>query len=164
LDQKRIKSNKRDIGHVGGDVDANETDAAACTRSIDWCVAELIRIFHNLSIEEAQELIDSIVARQLPLIWEVAGVKRVLRPDLSLKDQTLCLLYSDPHTAVTTEDLALWIDVKRISDYKARVLAPLHRDRLAYYDRSTETVSLSPTGAEAAERLLRTQLLDGQSK
>jgi hypothetical protein len=164
LDYVYTLRNKRDIGHVGGDVDANETDAAACTRSIDWCVAELIRIYHNLSLEEAQELIDSIVARQLPLVWEVGGVKRVLKPGLSLKDQTLCLLYSDPHTAVTSEDLAHWIDVKRISDYRARVLVPMHHDRLAEYDRKTETIRLSPIGVEAAERLLRTHVLTGDSR
>src|SRR5579875_2148788 len=58
--------NKRAIGHVGGDVDANETDAALCVRALDWCMAELIRVFHALSLEEAQELIDSLAVRQLP--------------------------------------------------------------------------------------------------
>jgi hypothetical protein len=86
LDYIYTLRNKRDIGHIGGDVDANETDAAACTRTIDWCLAELIRIFHNLSLEEAQELIDSLVTRQLPLVWEVGGVKRVLKTGMPLKE------------------------------------------------------------------------------
>jgi hypothetical protein len=164
LDYIYTLRNKRDIGHIGGDVDANQTDAAACTRAIDWCVAELIRIFHNLSLEEAQELIDSLVTRQLPLVWEVGGVKRLLKTGMSLKDQTLCLLYSDPHTAVATEDLASWIDIKRISDYKSRVLTPMHFDRLVEYDRTTETIRLSPAGEDAAERLLHSQVLNGHSK
>jgi len=150
--------NKRDIGHVGGDVDANHTDAAASTQAIDWCIAELIRIFHNLSFEEAQEIVDGLVLRQLPVVWQVGGKKRVLRTGLSLKEQSLCLLYSDRHTAVASEDLAEWVDVNRVSDYKARVLVPMHRDRLIEYDRGTETVSLSPAGAAAAERLIRRQL------
>jgi hypothetical protein len=36
--------NKRDIGHVGGDLDANETDAATMVRTIDWGLSELIRV------------------------------------------------------------------------------------------------------------------------
>jgi hypothetical protein len=150
--------NKRDIGHVGGDVDANETDAALCVRALDWCIAELIRVFHSLSLEDAQELIDSLAVRQFPVVWHVGGVKRVLKTGLSLKDQTLYLLYSDRHTAVPTEDLVSWVEVKRASDFKSRVLIPMHKGRLIEYDRLTETVVLSPTGADAAEQLLRTRM------
>src|ERR1035437_3571821 len=39
--------NKRGIGHVGGDVDANKIDMAAIVTSVDWVVCELIRIYHN---------------------------------------------------------------------------------------------------------------------
>ena len=147
--------NKRDIGHVGGDVDANEIDAATCSRTVDWCVAELIRLYHGVSLEEAQELIDALAVRQLPAIWEISGRKRVLRNGLSLRQQTLCLLYSDPHTAVASEDLVEWIDTARPADFKARVLRPMHTERLIEYDRTTETVMLSPLGAERAETLIR---------
>jgi len=150
--------NKRDIGHVGGDVDANETDAALCVRALDWCVAELIRVFHSLSLEEAQELIDSLAVRQLPVVWQIGGMKRVLKTDLSLREQALCLLYSDRDTAVPTEDLADWLEVRRVFDFKSRVLVPMHKERLIEYDRQTETVILSPMGADAAEQLLRSHL------
>lgn len=152
--------NKRDIGHVGGDVDANETDAALCVRALDWCVAELIRVFHSLSLEEAQELIDNLAVRQLPVVWQVGGTKRLLQLGLSLREQTLCLLYSDRHTAVPIEDLVSWVEVKRVSDYKSRVLVPMHKDRMIEYDRLTETIVLSPAGADAAEKVLRSRLTD----
>jgi hypothetical protein len=45
--------NKRGIGHVGGDVDANSIDISAMTKVADWIVCELIRIYHGLSLEEA---------------------------------------------------------------------------------------------------------------
>jgi hypothetical protein len=150
--------NKRDIGHVGGDVDANEIDAATCVRAVDWCVAELIRIYHNLSLEEAQEILDSLVVRQLPVVWQVGGIKRVLLTNLTLKEQTLCLLYSDPHMAVPSEELAKWLDIKRFTDYRSRVLQPLHKERLVEYDTSIETAVLSPTGAKRAEDLIRAKL------
>lgn len=71
--------NKRGIGHVGGDVDANRIDLATIARTADWVVCELIRNFHALSLEEAQDIVDSLSVRQLPDIWEVGGKKRVLR-------------------------------------------------------------------------------------
>lgn len=71
--------NKRGIGHVGGDVDANRIDSATTARLAGWIVCELIRLYHKLSLEEAQDLVDSLAERDLPDIWTVAGRKRVLR-------------------------------------------------------------------------------------
>ena len=84
--------NKRGIAHVGGDVDANEIDAVACIRIADWCLCELIRVVHALSLEEAQALLDAIAVRQIPQIWTVVGKKRVLNSSLDYKSQTLLLL------------------------------------------------------------------------
>lgn len=41
--------NKRGIGHEGGDVDANQIDAATAVRVSDWCIAELIRVVRCLA-------------------------------------------------------------------------------------------------------------------
>lgn len=147
--------NKRDIGHVGGDLDANEIDAATMLRTIDWCLSELIRVKHDISLEEAQALLDAIAERQLPVVWAVAGRKRVLNTSLTLSDQTLLLLYSDPDSAVAIEDLAEWVEASRLSNFKDRVIAKLHAARLIEFDSETFTVVLSPTGAEAAEEILR---------
>ena len=88
--------NKRGIGHVGGDVEANGIDAATMSRVADWVVCELIRVYHKLSIEEAQEIVDAISIRSLPDVWEVGGKRRVLRPELKGKQQVLLLLYGEP--------------------------------------------------------------------
>lgn len=58
--------NKRGIGHVGGDVEANEIDAATTARLCDWVVCELVRIFHGLSLEEAQVIVDALAERVVP--------------------------------------------------------------------------------------------------
>jgi hypothetical protein len=65
--------NKRGIGHVGGDVEANRIDAMTSARICDWLVCELIRVYHNLSLEEAQDLVDGLAQRDIPNIWHVAG-------------------------------------------------------------------------------------------
>jgi hypothetical protein len=148
---------KRGIGHVGGDVEANEIDAATILRTCDWVVCELVRVFHSLSLEEAQTLVDGLAQRTIPDIWSVAGKKRVLRDGLSFKQQVLLLLYHDTESAVVAEDLLAWTEYSNPSVFKRDVLKPLHRTRLIEYDPDTDLVYLSPTGsAEVEQSVLRT--------
>ena len=143
--------NKRGIGHVGGDVDANQIDVAVMARMADWVICELIRIHHGLSLEEAQDLVDSISVRQLPDIWEVAGKKRVLREGVKASDQVLLLLYSSADSAVLVEDLCDWVEYSNPSVFKSKIVHSLHKGRLVGYDRETELVMLSPKGAKYVE-------------
>ncbi len=143
--------NKRGIGHIGGDVDANDIDTTVMTRIVDWVLCELVRIHHGMSIEEAQDLVDSISVRQLPVIWEVSGKKRVLKKGLSAGDQVLLILYSSKETAVLVEDLCDWIEYSNLSVFKTRVLKTLHKKRMIEHDKETDAVLLSPTGAQRVE-------------
>jgi hypothetical protein len=142
---------KRGIGHVGGDVDANAIDGATVARLADWIVCELIRVFHKLSLEEAESLVASISSRDLPDIWEVAGKKRVLRSDLDFKQKTLLLLYSSVEAAVLAEDLFLWAKYSDLSMYKHNVLRPMDHANLVEYDTDTQSVIISPLGVKQVE-------------
>lgn len=147
--------NKRDFGHEGGDVDANEIDAATVVRLMDWCISEIVRVTLAVPLEDAQALLDAIAARQIPLVWEApGGRKRVLDPSLSYADQTLLLLYSDVDTAVPVEDLADWVGAKRKDLFLSRVIRGLHANRLVEFDDESRTVILSPSGAGAAEAVI----------
>lgn len=151
--------NKRGVGHVGGDVDANQIDAATVMRVADWVLCELLRHYHKLSLEEAQELLDTISVRHLPMIWSVGDKKRVLNSTLSLKDQMLVLLHSDVSTAVTVEDMMSWLDyAQRVSDFKRWVLKPSHKLRLIEYDEVEQMILISPTGSAYAEGIVRGKL------
>lgn len=44
--------NKRGIGHIGGDIDANRIDGETINRTADWILCELIRLYHKMPIEE----------------------------------------------------------------------------------------------------------------
>jgi len=148
--------NKRGIGHVGGDVDANRIDAMTSARVCDWVVCELIRVYHNLSLEEAQDLVDGLAQRDIPEIWHVAGKKRVLRNGLEYKQQVLLLCYQEPERAVLSEDLFSWVEYSYLPMFKKSVLVPLHKKRLIEYDRDSETVTISPLGIRAVEeRILK---------
>lgn len=146
--------NKRGIGHIGGDIEANEIDAATLVRASDWVVSELIRIYHSLSIEEAQEILDAIAVRQTPSIWRVGGKHRVLDTSLSYSDQTLLLLHSTNDYAVPLEDLADWVEHPRLSDFKSKVVDRLHKRRMLEWDRTSDIVVLSPLGIRYVEEKL----------
>ncbi|MEL7232225.1 MAG: hypothetical protein AAGJ85_06915, partial [Pseudomonadota bacterium] len=142
--------NKRGIGHVGGDIDANLIDNATIVRIADWVICELIRIYHKMPIEEAQDLIDGISYKALPIIWEISGKKRVLKDGLKSKQKALLLLYSTNEGVVLSEDLCSWIEYNP-SMFARRVLNDLHKDRLIEYDKESELVYLSPKGAKFVE-------------
>jgi hypothetical protein len=143
--------NKRGIGHVGGDVDANRLDSQVIATASDWIVCELIRVFHNLSLEEAQDLVDSVSTRQISDIWEIAGRKRVLRTDLDFKDKTPLLLYSSGDQGALVEDLFLWTKYSNLPVYKRAVLEPLDKECLLDYDSETQFVTISPLGIKRVE-------------
>jgi hypothetical protein len=143
--------NKRGIGHVGGDVDANGIDIAAMAKCADWITCELVRLYHGLSLEEAQDIVDGLAVRQLPIVWDVGGKKRILRDGLKAKDQALLLLYSCPDSLVSAEDLCDWIEYSDLKDFKRWVLVALHKQRILEYDKETDGVTLSPKGVEYVE-------------
>lgn len=147
---------KRGIGHVGGDVDANEIDLKTVVQLVDWVICELVRIYHKLSLEEAQAIVDILATRTLPEIWQIAGKKRVLRTDLNFKQKVLLLAYGDIESGVMTEDLFSWTEHSNLTMFKKTVLKPLHDKKFIEYDRESEITHISPLGIkEVEERILR---------
>ncbi len=151
--------NKRGIGHVGGDVDANKIDLSAIVSTADWIICELIRIYHKLSLEEAQDIIDGISFKTIPTIWEVAGKKRVLIPKLNASEKTLLLLYSETDLGILVEDLCDWVEYSNLTLFKSNILKPLHKNKYIEFDKENGIVYLSPVGAKFTEqKLLRTSI------
>jgi hypothetical protein len=145
---------KRGIGHLGGDVDANNIDVAAMSRVADWIICELVRVHHGLSLEEAQEVVDALAIRELPQVWEVAGKKRVLREGLTAREQSLLLLYSSKEANVFVEDLIAWVEYSNPAAFKSKVLYSLHKERMVEWDRDSDTIMISPKGAKHVEENL----------
>ncbi len=143
--------NKRDFGHAGGEVDANEIDALTAMRVADWCMCELVRVCHSLPLEDAQLLCNAIAERRLPALWNVLGRKRVLDTSLTYSEQTLLILYSEIETGIPIEDLFEWTGHTHSTNYRRDVLAKLHRARLIEWDRDTEMAIISPTGINEVE-------------
>lgn len=146
--------NRRGVGHVGGDVDANHMDAELVLAMAKWIVAELVRLFHDTDVKTATDVVDALVDRTLPIIWEVDGIKRVLDTALSLTDQTLLLLYSETG-GVSDRHLAKYLEQDRLPNYR-RVLDRLHKARAIEWNKKTGMVTLGPLGrADVEDRLLK---------
>jgi hypothetical protein len=150
--------NNRGVGHLGGDVDPNFLDATAVYEMASWILAEIVRIFHAISTKEAQEIVNELVERKHPLIWEVEGVKRVLDPKMSKTDQTLLLLYSKP-AWVAEKDLYQWVEYSTLSMFRKHILIPAHDSRLIEYDQSQGHARISPLGStEVEQRIIKTRI------
>jgi hypothetical protein len=143
--------NQRGVGHVGGDVDPNHMDATFVVSASNWILAELVRVFHTLSIEDAQQLVDAIAERRVPLIWQGADVKRVLNPKTDTRDQLLLLIASSPGK-VSMKDLRTWTEYKNSTRF-LEILGRLHDDRMVEFSRMHSTVEILPPGSLEASRI-----------
>lgn len=143
--------NNRGVGHAGGDVDPNHMDAVVVVEMSKWIMGELVRIFHGVDTKTAQEVVETIVQRTLPIVWEVNGQRRVLKPDLSARDQTLILLYNSA-VPLKDADLMKWVGYSNVTRFR-EVIERLHDERLVDYG-DNGLVHLSPTGSKFVEKKL----------
>lgn len=130
--------------------DPNEMDAACVLQMAKWVLAEVIRVFHNVSTVEAQEAVDALSERELTLVWEVDGKTRVLDTGLKISDQTLVLLYSKPGGISETELLHA-VEYSSASNYRRDVLRKLHKKRWIEYNQGSGLVRISPLGGSHVE-------------
>lgn len=142
--------NNRGVGHVGGDVDPNHMDAICVLEMSKWVLSELVRMFHGMSTKEAAYAVDAIVERTLPVVWEVDGKLRVLKPTMSMRDRTLVLLYHSS-TPVSEDNLFKWVEHSNPSIFRRDILRPAHKNKLLEYDSEARTVQISPTGSDYVE-------------
>jgi hypothetical protein len=138
--------NKRGVGHLGGDINPNVVDATIIASCADWVMAELFRIHYQCTLDEAQQIANSLVQRRLVLVYEFEQIRRVLLPSLSHSDQTLLILASLYPEKASEENLLIWIEPANQSRYKSSILSNLHAERLIEYDERAKWCVILPTG------------------
>lgn len=99
--------NKRDVAHLGDGIDPNQQDATMVVRNMEWVLAELVRLYHNVPATEAHAIIVDLVSKDVPLIQEFEGFPRVLK-QLQASDHFLVLLYWRGPGGATYEELHAW--------------------------------------------------------
>lgn len=142
--------NNRGVGHAGSEVDPNHMDATAVLYLSKWLVAELVRLLHTLSTDEATAIVDALVEREVPWVWTHGDKKRVLRTGMTWREQTLVLMLTNAGD-VAEADLFRWLEHPRLPGLRQKVLQPLHSERLVEYDRTARTIRLLPPGVAVAE-------------
>lgn len=136
--------NKRGVGHLGGDVNPNLADASLIIACCDWVLAELYSINFKCTLNQAQNIVNNLVQRRNPLVFEFEDIKRVLNPKLSFKNQTLLLLAGSYPERVSETDLIKWIEPKNTTDFRRKVLKPLHEERFIDYIEKESCLILPP--------------------
>ena len=150
--------NNRSVGHVGGDVDPNHMDAVAVLSMCNWIMAELVRVFHGLTVGEAQKVVDALAEVRIPLIWSDGKIKRVLQPAIKLGEQVL-LLVATSVPDVSVSDLLAWIEYDD-KKYFMRTIRTLHSKRLLEFTESIDRVRVLPPGAKLVQDLVRKKSLE----
>jgi hypothetical protein len=145
--------NNRGVGHAGGDVNPNLMDSTAVLYMAKWIVAEIVRVLHTATTEDATRLVESLVERQIELIYTSGSVRRVLDPKLTWKQKMLLLMISVPGE-VQEADLLRWIEHPNLARLRRDILRPAHKAKLIEYDEVEGILSILPPGIEAAEALL----------
>lgn len=145
--------NNRGVGHVGGDVNPNYMDSGLVLNMANWIMAELVRVFHSIDITDAQIVVDNLVERRVPIIWQIGNIKRVLDPSLKLPDQIL-LLIASCSSDVETAQLIEWLDYSNQTYFK-KILRDFHGKRMVELSDNDSRVQMLPPGAKyVAESLM----------
>jgi hypothetical protein len=101
--------NNRDAAHLADGIDPNLQDASLVVSTLDWILAELVRIYHNVSADEAQRIIERLVVRRVPVIENFDGFLKVLNPSLPVSGYVLVLLYERGSAGATFAELESWV-------------------------------------------------------
>ncbi|NEY34696.1 hypothetical protein GTU99_21255 [Streptomyces sp. PRKS01-65] len=146
--------NNRGVGHAGGDIDPNPMDATAVLYMSKWLMAELVRVFHDLTVEQASSLVENLIEREVPQVWAEGNRKRILIPGLTWKEKMLLLLLSE-NGPVRENDLFKWLEHPNVARFRRDVLLPAHKESLIDYEKDELTIRLLPPGVLKAEDLVR---------
>jgi len=144
--------NNRNVGHVGSDVNPDFMDSSAVLALASWVLAEMVRVFHNLSTEEAQKIVDNLAERRIPIVWKSGSIRRVLKANTQLKDQIL-LLASSVSGRTKVKDLLLWTNYDN-RGYFNKLLSDLDKKRFILYYKDSQEIEILPPGSEYSSKLI----------
>lgn len=140
--------NTRNTAHLNGGIDPSLQDATLVVGTLDWILAELVRTVHGVETVFAQNLIESIVSKEVPIIAVYNG-KPVILTELSHIDQLLVVLYWANMNSATTSDLRSWLP-SNVAKNLSRLLKAAAKERYVHVDK--HEVFLTPLGRRRVEQ------------
>lgn len=150
--------NKRDAAHLADGIDPNIQDATLVISVLDWILAEFVLLYHTVSANEAQRIVESLVTRRAPAVQEFAGFLKVLNPSLPASDHTLFLLYQQGKEGATYAELSAWARQKMKTNLKRTLEQLVHNRAFVHYDGAKYFVTES--GIREVERRKLYQMPD----
>jgi hypothetical protein len=142
--------NKRDAAHLADNIDPNLQDATLVVSTLDWILAEFVRLHHNVSADEAQKLVEELVTRVAPVVQDFDGFLKLLNPKLGATDQALVLLYQRGATGAEFKELESWVNPKSRRNLRRTLHALVHDKAFAH--RVDHCYTITRAGQRDVER------------
>ncbi|MDO8538278.1 MAG: hypothetical protein Q7S21_05315 [archaeon] len=100
---------KRDVVHLADGIDPNLQDSSFVANNADWVMAEIIRLYNDVSPNEAHRIIDTLISRKLPIVQDFDGFLKTLNPRLKVSERILVLLYQKVEAGSSEDELSSWL-------------------------------------------------------
>lgn len=118
--------NKRDAAHLADGIDPNLQDASFVFASLDWVLAEFVRLSGGITPNEAFALIKAITVNAIPAIEDFNGFLKTLNPKLKVSEIVLLLLYHQGANGASYDDLFKWVKPAQRANLKATLTRMEH--------------------------------------
>jgi hypothetical protein len=148
--------NRRDVAHLGHDVDVNEMDTHLVLRLAAWSLGEIIRQEGSVPPGDRQTLLDRLSSRAVPLVEEIGGELVVLSTSLDASDRALVALYHAHPDAISIVDLQKAVGYGNLSRFRSSVLGALARRRRVYI--AADGVHITRLGVAHVESQISLQI------
>lgn len=142
--------NKRGVGHISL-ISPNKLDATYILNSVKWVLAEFVRLSGTSNPDEAYELTNYILERDLDLIWDDGESFMILDKKLKANQKILLSLYKKDR--VNISKLQELVGYKNKTNFK-KVCEKLMSEKLLDIT-DMQLCKLSPLGVQLAESIIR---------
>lgn len=139
---------KKNVAHVKT-IDPNFIDSSYCVSACNWMLSELVLLFLKVDVNEAKELIDSILTKKAPTVEEFEdGSIVILRKGLSISKEISLALYHYYPKRLSNQDLIELLKVVTSSNIYTN-LYHLENERLIH--RTSDGSKLTKLGIKYVE-------------
>jgi hypothetical protein len=143
--------NKRDAAHLADNIDPNLQDATLVVSTLDWVMAEFVRLHHNVSANEAQAIVEELITRSAPVVQDFDGFLKLLKPGLAASEQLLVFLYQRGPQGASYQELEGWVH-RRSRPNLRRTLTQLTHDKLWVHETNDNHYVITRTGQREVEK------------
>lgn len=126
--------NNRDAAHLADNIDPNIQDSTLVVTILDWVLAEFVRLYHTVSANEAQRIVESLVTRRAPVVQDFTGYLKILNPKLLASDHLLVLLYQKGKDGADYDNLLAWSKPKMRTNLGTTLNRLVHDRALVHFD------------------------------